>query len=386
MPRSVRSVGLFCLSILGSIIPLVGPRTASADTTPAVTGSQSSPPPPNTAKSGAGQSPTPRTDGAPGVNPQAPSTTPLPAPGTAGVDAPPSAAAPSPEAQAAAGAALVAGQTAYASGDYVLAEAQFRAALAQVPSAAAQYGLAMTLDLEAKPAEACDAFAVLFAMPDFAALPAEQARSAQQRFSVLQTIPASVVVVLNAPTATLEVDGVPQAGESPFTLRLPAGKHTIKAQANDYEPTELAVEVKPAEQREVNLTLKEIPKPAPAKPEPVTSQAPTSPPPSKVPAYVTLGVAGAAAITGTIFGVQALGAKSTFDKDPTVGHADDVERNALIADMAFGVAFTLGITGLVLLVTDEPTDPAAEAPVQTALELIPYVSKTSGGAAARMTW
>ena len=33
--------------------------------------------------------------------------------------------------------------------------------------------------------------------------------------------------------------------------------------------------------------------------------------------------------------------------------ADDTERNALIADMAFGVAITLGVTGVVLLTSDD---------------------------------
>jgi hypothetical protein len=268
----------------------------------------------------------------------------------------------------------------------VLAETQFRAALAQAPSAAAQYGLAMTLDLEAKPAEACEAFTALFAMPDFSALPADQARSAQQRFAVLQTIPASVVVVVNAPGAQLLVDGTPQLGESPYTLRLPAGKHTVEAQAANYDAAKVELEVKPAEQREVNLTLTETPKPPASKPQQVTAEAPAAEPQSRIPAYVTLGVAGAAAITGTIFGIQALSAKSTYDDQPTVGHADDVERNALIADMAFGIAFTLGVTGAVLLLTDEPADPAAATPEQTAIELMPYVSRTSGGAAARVTW
>lgn len=380
MPRSVRSVGLFCLSVLGSVIPLVSPDAARADTTPASTNVQSSPTPPTTAKSPTVQSPTGAPATAPIVNPQEPPAA------SAGTAAPTSVTPPSPEAQAAAQAALEAGQAAYASGDYVLAETQFRAALAQVPSAAAQYGLAMTLDLEAKPAEACDAFTALFAMPDFASLPADQARSAQQRFAVLQTIPASVVVLVNAPGTQLLVDGAPQLGESPYTLRLPAGKHVVEAQAPNYDAAKLELEVKPAEQREVNLTLTETPKPPAPKPQLVTAEAPAAEPPSRVPAYVTLGVAGAAAITGTIFGIQALNAKSKYDDAPTVGHADDVERNALIADMAFGIAFTLGVTGAVLLLTDEPTDPGAEAPEQTAIELMPYVSRTSGGAAARVTW
>lgn len=111
-----------------------------------------------------------------------------------------------------------------------------------------------------------------------------------------------------------------------------------------------------------------------------------------VPAYVTLGIAGAAAVVGTIFGVQALGAKSDFDDNPTTDAADDTERNALIADMAFGVAITLGVTGIVLLTSDdEPPPPSAKAPsrfrnVGTRLDVMPYAGPKSGGAAARLTF
>jgi hypothetical protein len=394
MPRSVRSVGLLCLSVLGSLVPLAQPQLAWANTaltSPQVTLAQNTPAHPNstqssststnTAKSATAQSPA-QPASANAENGSVPVAASDAATGQVGASDPQP--PPSPEALAAAEAAVTEGRAAYANGDYVAAEAHFRNSLSQAPTSAAQYGLAMALDLQAKPTEAYDAFTALFALPDFASLPSDQAQSAQQRYSVLKTIPASVVVVANALEAQLEVDGAPQAGAVPFTLRLPAGTHTVRATAANYEAAEVTVEVKPAEQREINLTLKEAVKPAPAKPTTVTTTtAEPAPAPSKIPAYVTLGVAGAAAITGAIFGIQALSAKSDFDKSPTLRNADNVERNALIADMAFGVAFTLGITGVVLLTTDEPSDPMVE---QATLKLVPYVSRTSGGAAAQMTW
>ena len=52
---------------------------------------------------------------------------------------------------------------------------------------------------------------------------------------------------------------------------------------------------------------------------------------------------------------MALNDKSDFDKNPTSGTADDGDTHALIADMAFGVALTFGVTSAVLLFTkDEP--------------------------------
>jgi hypothetical protein len=110
-----------------------------------------------------------------------------------------------------------------------------------------------------------------------------------------------------------------------------------------------------------------------------------------VPAYVTLGIATGGAIVGTIFGVKALQSKSDFDSNPTTGNADDTERNALISDMAFGVAVTLGVTGIVLLTSSDDTSAPAKAaklhmPPKGTFHVIPYVGRESGGAAARLTF
>jgi hypothetical protein len=110
-----------------------------------------------------------------------------------------------------------------------------------------------------------------------------------------------------------------------------------------------------------------------------------------VPAYVTLGIAGVAGVVGTIFGVKALGSKSDFDKTPTTKTADDTERSALIADMAFGVAITLGVTGIVLLTSDDEPPPATTGLLKpkakgARLDLTPYAGPKSGGATARVTF
>ncbi len=98
------------------------------------------------------------------------------------------------------------------------------------------------------------------------------------------------------------------------------------------------------------------PTPPPAEAPPAQPPPPAAPiePRSPVPAYVTLGLAGAGVVVGTIFGIQALGAKSDFDDAPTTKTADKVDRFALIADMSFAVALTFGVTGAVLLLSDDP--------------------------------
>jgi hypothetical protein len=95
-------------------------------------------------------------------------------------------------------------------------------------------------------------------------------------------------------------------------------------------------------------------------------------------------------VVGTIFGVMALSKKSDYDDDPTAETADAVERNALISDMAFGVAITLGVTGIVLLTSSDGQAEAAglkrHQANRASLQLAPYVSPTGGGAAARLTF
>jgi hypothetical protein len=95
---------------------------------------------------------------------------------------------------------------------------------------------------------------------------------------------------------------------------------------------------------------------------------------------VTLALAGVGAVVGAGFGFKALSARSDFNKTPTTASADDAERNALIADMAFGVAVTLGITGTVLLLTngkkDDPTTKVGQ------FRLAPIFTPHTQGAAA----
>jgi glycerol uptake facilitator-like aquaporin len=85
---------------------------------------------------------------------------------------------------------------------------------------------------------------------------------------------------------------------------------------------------------------------------------------------------------GTVFGVIALGDKSDFDKNPTTKTADDGDTHSLIADMAFGVAITFGVTSAVLFLTkDEPA--ANPNPGSTAKAVAP---RTASSGRDKMTF
>jgi hypothetical protein len=293
--------------------------------------------------------------------------------------------------KAAADAAIVEGEAAYKTGDYEAAVTHFQRASALVPSATAQYWLASSLDLKGDPRGAILGFQALLENPDFTSLPPEQQDAARNRLNALEQLPATISLTVQPPDVQLLVDGVPQPGTSPFAVKIAPGKHSIRVQRDGYEPLETELEVGPAESLEDTVELVKIAAPAPpVEATPVATPAPPAEPRSKVPAYITLGIAGAGAIVGTIFGIKALGAKNDFDKKPTGSAADDTERNALIADMAFGVAITLGVTGVVLLTSDDSAAPASgrldKLPQKAKLVVAPYASPEGGGAAAQWTF
>jgi len=63
--------------------------------------------------------------------------------------------------------------------------------------------------------------------------------------------------------------------------------------------------------------------------------------------------------------------------------ADQVEKNALIADMALGAAITLGVTGTVLLITSGGSEEhAARSAPRSTFQIAPMISPQRAGAAA----
>ncbi len=289
------------------------------------------------------------------------------------------------------------GEKAFAAGDFAAAQAGFGKANELIPAPQAAYWVAKSIDGQAKIEDAIAAYDKLLADPGIASLGDEKTNDAKARLADLKAkFVGEVNVTTNPMGATVSIDGTPQAGETPMIVKLTPGAHKITLVAAGFEPKEVDIDVKGGEKSEQKLELIAKAPPPPPLPEPVV-EAPAPPPPpppppprSKVPAYITLGIAGAGAVVGTIFGIKALGAKNDFDKKPTGGAADDTERNALIADMAFGVAITLGVTGVVLLTSDDSAAPASaklhELPKRAKLVVAPYATPYGAGAGARYTF
>jgi hypothetical protein len=246
----------------------------------------------------------------------------------------------------------------------------------------------MSLDQQGKTAAALELFKVVLDTPGYENLGADKVAQVRQRVDQLSQAPADLAIDSSPPGASVDVNGMKQAGATPLALRLAAGRHRITIEAPGYAPQVLELTVNPGEKVERSVVL--VPSSAAPAPAVGTEQVAESSPRSRAPAFVTLGIAGASAVVGTVFGIKALDEKSQFDDAPSTNRADSVERNALIADMAFGVALTLGITGIVLLVADDAPGDQALAPEKRPstgqIRLAPYVSPRGAGAGASVTF
>lgn len=275
----------------------------------------------------------------------------------------------------------------YKAGDYAAALPLFQKADSLYPGSAPKHKIALCFDNLGKGPEAIAAYKAFLASS-----PSEKYKdridAANKRISELEAAMPAIVTLRVAPegvAAQITVDGNPAVGPD---LQLPAGEHTIVISAEGHTPVTEVVNVRGNEKRELAVTLVPAAVPLPVEPP---APKPVEPPPeegrSNVPAYVTLGIAGAGVILGTVFGIQALSAKSDFDDMPTVDNADAAERAALIADMSFGVALTFGITGAVLLFSgggDEPAETGSAKTTSATPKVVPYGGPKGGGVQA--TW
>jgi hypothetical protein len=280
------------------------------------------------------------------------------------------------------------GKTKFDAGDYAGAYELYRQADELVPEPPVpKFGMAQCLDKQGKTDEAIKAYEAFLAGKPRADKDAQRITDAKARIEALKNAPADVNVVLQpaeAAGAALTLDGQPATNP----VKVPPGKHTIAATLDGFEEAKVEIEVQRGEKKDVTLTLTPKPKDAVVEtPPPGGDKPPVEKPPapepssgtSIIPAVVTLSLAGAGVVVGGVFGGLALKSKSDYEATPTQELFDETERNALIADMAFGVGLTFGVTGLVLLLTSGGDEEAPPAPASGFVT--PFFTPHGGGAA-----
>ncbi len=265
------------------------------------------------------------------------------------------------------------GEKKYKAGDFAGALAEFEQAndIKSTPHAERYLGLCEdNLGHYGAALEWYDKF--LAHVPDKLATEGDDLR---KREGEIKAMPGKVHIDSTPPGAAVTIDDKPQTGPTPLDVELAPGTHVLKVTSAGHLPGSKPVDVGFASTQTVSVELQPEPE-APPPPPPVAAATPPAPPPvvppppepphSLVPAIVTGALAVAAAGVGTVFGVIALGNKSDFDKNPTTQTADDGDTHALIADMAFGVAVTFGVTSAVLFLTrDEPSTTTSRSATHT---------------------
>lgn len=292
------------------------------------------------------------------------------------------------------------GDKKYKAGDYAGALEQFKAANDIKPTPQAERYIGMCEDALHHPVEALEWYDKFLAhVPDKLA---EQGEEIKKRETELKATPGKVHVDSTPPGASLAVDDKPQSGITPLDVELAPGTHMLKVTAAGHAPASKSIDVAFASTSTVAITLPEevAPPPQPPSPPPVAQETPPPPPVppppppeprSKVPAFITGGIAVAAAGVGVAFGIVTLNDHSSYNSNPTTATADSGDTHALITDMAFGVAITFGVTSAVLFLTNDEAPPGAAPPPAKAskadpkknritLVPTPFVGPHEGGA------
>lgn len=331
---------------------------------------------------------------APADKPAAPAK-PAPAPAKAAGPAKPAAAAPAkpgakPAKQPTARELFASGEKKFKDGDYAGALADFQAVDAIKSTPQSQRYIGLCHDNLGHFRDAASAYEKFLA--DVPPKMTAQGDEVKKRVEAIKAMPGKVALTSVPEGAAVMVDDKAHPNPTPTELELVPGKHVLKFTAEGRDPAEKEVEVAFASKQDVNVELPAKPEPPPpppvaaAPPEPAPPPPPPKEPPSKVPAFVTGGIAIVAAGVGTAFGLMALSAKDDFDENPTADKADDGENKALISDMAFGVALTFGVTSAVLFLTNDPSPTGAAAkkapPKAVRLTPTPIISPNGGGMGA----
>ena len=206
----------------------------------------------------------------------------------------------------------------------------------------------------------------------------------EAQISNLQAKPGFVVIESVPTGAMISLDGGNTGQVTPSELPLRAGPHTIALSAPGHQPMEQQVEVTIGTRQRLTLTLTPL-QTAQPEAEPQVAQHPvdvdTAPRTRRHagPAvWTSLGIAGVAAITGTVLGVSAVRKDGEYNdalaagQNPSSTLKKSGERMALFADVNFGIAAVAGVTALVLYLTSaEPIEQQPERAFLVTPELSP---------------
>jgi hypothetical protein len=182
-----------------------------------------------------------------------------------------------------------------------------------------------------------------------------------ERLEELRTMVGTVEVKSEPPGAKIVIDGQDTEKVTPAIITVNFGQREVVLTVQDYEPvTKTTTPEKGARSTSVFVNFAEegvstIPVVvAPVGPVPGPEQYPEvkADKPGPHPAFwACMAVAGVGLVSGTVFGTMALADEKDYNDHPTEAKKEAGERNALIADISFGIAIAAAVAGTVVLFT-----------------------------------
>jgi PEGA domain-containing protein len=271
------------------------------------------------------------------------------------------------------------GKKKFDAGDYAGALEHFKKADELYPGAAPKFYVAATYDKLGKVEEAIAAYKA-FVESNPGEKYADRVIESGKRITELQSqLDAVATLSINPPVAgaTVTVDGAPVTGTE---LKLKAGRHTVVVTAPGYDPATLTVDVNAGQKLDIPVTLVAT---VAAEGEGEGESSGGMATGLQIGGFVCLGLAVAAGVVTTVFGVQALGAKSDFDELPNTDSADKAESNAVLSDVFLGVTLGTAIAGVVLLAFGFTMEGSTEEEAGQ-VRILPLAGPQGGGAQLRV--
>ena len=204
--------------------------------------------------------------------------------------------------------------------------------------------------------------------------------------------PSEVTVTSEPPGAKIAVAGVDTGEVTPATLSLNPGEYAIELTIDGMDPVQKNITVKQGEETAVDVqmaadasSMEEAPGEdvvidpfegeAPLMEEPELESEDSGPPKAF---WALAAVTGAALVSGTVFGTMALGDEDDYKKEPTQSKKEAGRRDAILADVSFGIAGAAAIVGTIVFVTHLKKSKSESAKVH----LLPVASQQEVGLSA----
>jgi len=188
---------------------------------------------------------------------------------------------------------------------------------------------------------------------------------AKARLDEVKAMMASLEVASTPEGAGIVLDGTPTEKVTPASFDLVPGDHELALNLEGWEPLVKNVTLGTGEKKKLDADFAAegvstaAPEPTLADPfaeeggggdDVVLGDDKDGPPPAF---WISAAVAGVGLVAGTVFGTMALGDEDDYKANPNNDTKEAGERNAIIADVSFGVAAAAAIVGIVILATNK---------------------------------